>query len=321
MTATLAELNFSDLLIGDSGIFLKNLTGAPHNLTLVEGDLISDVEKVRTALDTEAKGRDEFPLDYDGIRYRVSKTQTVGGLLYVMRKGAPDVPDIWKLGLVSALVEKLLDKNRKEGLILFSGQMGSGKTTTASALIKAWLEKFGGHAVALEDPPELPLQEQCTKNGRCYQIDISGKSMADEIIRTLRRAANLIFLGELRDAGAISEALRASINGHLIVATIHASSPMAALQKILTMGSKIDGVSTWPTLAQGFEAVVHQKMDPVSRRVSTHFLFAEQVSEASSCSVRAKIRSDDIHKLTDNMTQQMTRMRNELRLQGRNKAV
>jgi len=314
----LATLDFSDLLIEDTGSFLKHLFGASQVLTPVEEDLIIDLAGIKKELEEKGSDLNEFPLIYDGIIYRVSKSKTVNGPLYVMRKGRSEIPDINKIGLPTYLINKLLSPERKDGLILFSGQMGSGKTTTACSLITAWLAKFGGHAVALEDPPELPLQKQCTENGRCYQIDISGKSMADEIVKTLRRAADLIFLGELRDSNAISEALRASINGHLIVATIHASGPKEALQKIITMGSRLDGNTTMPTLAQGFEAVIHLDFDPIEKRLSVQFLFAEGQHEHDSEAVRAKIREGQFHTLASVINAQRNKMTIEMRSQRKN---
>lgn len=310
---TLAELDFSDLLIGASGTFLKNLFGAPKALTQINeaGDnaLSTDLIGIKGALERSEHEPPEFSLKYDQIMYRVSKAQTVDGLLYVMRKGKPTVPEINELGLPSFLIDKLLSSHRKDGLILISGQMSSGKTTTAAAFVKSWLDRYGGHAVTLEDPPEYPLQEQCTQNGRCYQFDITGKDMGQELAKTLRRAANLIFLGELRKAGAISEALEASINGHLIVATIHSSSPKAALQKIITLGSKIDGDSTCATLATGFAAVVHQDLDPKTKRVSVKFLFAEDGFDEQANAIRATIRDNTIHKLEDFISRQRNMMK------------
>ncbi len=308
---TLTELDFSDLLIEQNGCYLKNLAGAPKALTPVEDDLQTDVDRIKTALESRESSVKEFALTHDKITYRVSKTETIQGILYVMRKGRPEIPDIGSLGLPSYLINKLLSPSRKNGLILIAGQMGSGKTLTACSFLKAWLEKYGGHAIALEDPPELPLQEQCVENGRCYQIDISNRRMANEIVNTLRRAADLIFLGELRDEDAISESLRASINGHLILATIHAAGIRDALQKMSIMGSKLDGPATLPTLSRGIEAVIYQELDPIRKRLSVRFLFAEGVRSSEAQGIRAMIREGNIDQLGRVIDSQKTQMRND----------
>ncbi len=306
--SALASLEFSDLLIEEQGFFLKNLTGAKQILTPVDKELEPEVQNIFKKLEENHNDRKEFALVHDQIRYRVSRTQTVNGFLYVLRKGKTFVPTLQELGVPPYVAEKLLSKDRKSGLVLISGKMSSGKTTTACALIKAWLEKYGGHAIAIEDPPELPLQEQCTDNGRCYQVDISGKSMSKEIVSTLRRAADLIFLGELRDEEAVSEALRASINGHLILATIHAPDIKETLQKLITMGSKVDGTAAHKTLAQGFEAVVHQDFNPTHKRLSVKFLFAEGYNTTDASGIRGKIREDRIHNLEDDINLQHNQM-------------
>tara|TARA_B100000614_G_C14459519_1_gene457821 strand:- start:330 stop:929 length:600 start_codon:yes stop_codon:yes gene_type:complete len=191
--------------------------------------------------------------------------------------------------------------------------MASGKTYTATALVKAWLEKFGGLAVALEDPPEAPLQEDCVKNGRCLQIDITGQSMAAELKNTLRRSASLIFLGELRDEDAVRQALTASINGHLILATVHAKSVITTLQKLVTMANSESAAST---LAQGLQGIVHQHYHFRRKYLEASYLFADSGTAADrstrqanfEAGIRDRIRKGDYHRLAGELDRQQSSM-------------
>ncbi|MDA0629118.1 ATPase, T2SS/T4P/T4SS family, partial [Acinetobacter baumannii] len=140
-------------------------------------------------------------------------------VVFVLRRFPAKVPTFESLNLHNGYVSKLMQQ-RLSGLIVIAGPFGAGKTTTASALIAARLSKFGGVAITIEDPPEMPLEGKHGE-GVCYQTWADRGGFGDATRKMARFAPSIIFLGEVRDAETAAEALRASINGRLVVCTAH----------------------------------------------------------------------------------------------------
>jgi twitching motility protein PilT len=201
------------------------------------------------------------------------------------------VPVLSQLGFAKTYQSLLCSADLNKGLVVFCGGMGSGKTTSASALVKTRLQSFGGHAITLEDPPELPLQGIHGK-GLCLQKEVTDFGQA--IIESLRYGApEIIYLGELRAPSDVSQALRAAVNGHLIIATIHAGSVIEAAQRISSLGSAVDGREmTQDLMASGLGVFVHQTLNTVKetglKSLKVEFL---QVAGEQGLSAQSLIRA------------------------------
>ncbi|MEY4488110.1 MAG: hypothetical protein RIQ79_618, partial [Verrucomicrobiota bacterium] len=111
-----------------------------------------------------------------------------------------------------------------EGLVLVAGPTGSGKTSTAYAL----LQMVSGPAintVTIEDPVEYALPH-------ATQIGINpkmGVTFESGLRTVLRQDPNVIFVGEMRDPESFKIGVRAAISGHLVVSTMHARDTVGAL--------------------------------------------------------------------------------------------
>jgi competence protein ComGA len=120
---------------------------------------------------------------------------------------------------------------RKNGLILFTGPTGSGKTTLAYALLHQ-IKKNGLSIISVEDPVEhyepglvqLQINETAGVN-----YDVSVKEI-------LRHDPDIIFIGEIRDTNSAKSAIRAALTGHLVISTMHAVSSLKALYRLLELG-------------------------------------------------------------------------------------
>jgi len=105
------------------------------------------------------------------------------------------------------------------GLILICGAPGSGKTTTASAILVSRLLKYGGFAYTIEDPPEIIALNGRHGNGYCTQTRVyDGAGGWEESIKEVLRsqpvgASLILFIGEIRNAEAARMAIRAASNG------------------------------------------------------------------------------------------------------------
>jgi twitching motility protein PilT len=299
-----SDIEFSDLIIGPTrqDSFLKNVANL-HGLQMVPESLEPVLRALRKQLDTIS--RTEFPLTLDLIQYRGSTMDTVDGRFYVLRRGMTELPNLFSLGIPAPVAAQLLNPKRSHGLVLFSGPMGSGKTTSASSFLVQRLLRYGGHAVSLEDPPELPIHGP-HGTGMCFQTDVPDSDFGTALVRVLRFAApEIIYIGELRESRAVCQALRAAVNGHLIIATIHGSGIIESLDRVLALGREHDGESAADLLADGLSAVIHQTLEGLPKKLKTQFLFT---THATSDSTRAKIRAGGTIQLGTEIQAQRNRL-------------
>lgn len=110
----------------------------------------------------------------------------------------------------SEIVQKILIS---KGLILIAGKTCSGKTT----LLYSCISNFDGNCITLEDPVEYELRN-------ASQTDVSKIGYTDGIKSALRQSPDLICIGEIRDDDSASAAIRATLTGHTVIATVHAIS-------------------------------------------------------------------------------------------------
>lgn len=312
MCSRLRDMDFHDLLIeavaGPSGVTAAFLKGVPGRdgalLPVFPGDTACAEEVLTIYEGLRTLGAQEASYLHDGVSYRATGSSTVKGQLWVLRKPRGRIPALGELGFPAALVRRLVAV--RGGLVVFSGAMGQGKTTSASAFVHERLVELGGHAVTLESPPELPLHGP-HGGGYCFQREIPESSYEEGLIRSLRLGnPSLIFLGELRAGGGTVQALQAAINGHLIVATAHASGVEETLMRLVSLAA-MNGVAPHALLADGLSAVVHQQLQPHGNKHILHlgFLFAD---DESSASVRGMIREQRLHQLGTEITAQRNRL-------------
>ena len=283
-------------------------------------DAPSSITKEAQHFFNRAKESDalNFCIEFEGVNYRCAKGQTADGLTIAIRKPIIGPPDINQLGYHKALIKRLVSNDvsggMNHGLVVFSGVTCSGKTTSAGALLTERLARYGGLAVTIEDPIELPLQGGYGPNnhGRCYQFnnveELGGVGKTGEL--SLRFASpNIIFYGEIRDARAASEALKAALSGHLIITTIHSSGVPETLERLAAYASQESGESVYNLLANGLSCIIHQKLVPAihnnsqEKRLQLYvdFLFANDT-------IRAKIRDRELHSIYNDMQIQKNKM-------------
>lgn len=119
----------------------------------------------------------------------------------------------------------------EEGLFLVTGPTGSGKTTTLHALLRQ-LIRPGVNIVAIEDPVEYRVDEIAQ-----IQIDEHAGVTFPKVLRSvLRQDPDIILVGEIRDSETASIAVQAALTGHLVLATLHTNSALAAVPRLVDMG-------------------------------------------------------------------------------------
>jgi twitching motility protein PilT len=118
------------------------------------------------------------------------------------------------------------------GLVLITGAVGSGKSTTLAAMVEEINRKRSDHIITLEDPIEYvfkPAGCQITQR----EVHAHTESFGAALRASLREDPDVIMVGEMRDLETISLAITASETGHLVLATLHTSNAARTLDRVL----------------------------------------------------------------------------------------
>lgn len=141
----------------------------------------------------------------------------------------------------------------KSGLILFSGPVNSGKTTTMYQLVKNRMKKSKMQVISIEDPVEI-------KEDNFLQIQVNekaGNTYEESLKASLRHHPDIIIVGEIRDEETARMVLRGALTGHLIMASIHAKNAEGVIARMGELGISLE------MLQQTVIAIVFQKLIPI----------------------------------------------------------
>ena len=189
-----------------------------------------DIAEARAAQD----GRFSRRCGHRTLDIRAASLPLVSGENPVLRlldrnKG---VQPLNQLGLpATALAQLQTMMRRPSGLLLLTGPTGSGKTSTLYSIL-AELSTEQVNIMTLEDPVEyqMPGLRQCSLG------DAVKLGFADGVRALMRQDPDVLLIGEIRDAASAAMALRAALTGHLVLATLHTSSAIGALPRLLDLG-------------------------------------------------------------------------------------
>lgn len=299
MTAKkLKDVNFVDLYITGNSFEIS----IGSNRSTVDNELKGDAVVLREACKQKLSKTQipEFSIKHDDVLYRVTVLNDPAYQpIFFIRKSTAQILPLDALNIRED-VEELISKPVLDGLILIAGKMANGKTTTASSIVSHRLNLFGRVAVAIEDPIETNLGGQ-HGSGICYQSEASrfDGGYKESLIRTLRTGTDIIFIGEIRDSDTASEVVKASINGHLIISTIHAGSIKEAIEKLY----RLCDVSTRQSLGEGLQAVVHQTLENIGKGTTRRRLVSN--SFIMNDAARSMILSEDFPKISQIVTEQL----------------
>ena len=148
-----------------------------------------------------------------------------------------------------------------QGLILFSGVTGSGKSTSIASMLDYVNQRKKVHIITIEDPIEYIFNDaKATINQR--EIGIDATNFNDALRALVRENPDVVLVGEMRDYETFEAAIRAAETGHLVFGTIHASSAWQTFGRIYDLFPENERDQIRKLLAYNLRAIIYQKLLP-----------------------------------------------------------
>ena len=228
------------------------------------GDLFSVVDRLA---DDQARIKFQQNMEMDTSymlkdisRFRVNICMDDGKPRLVMRVVPLSAPQIEELNLPPILARMCSLRN---GLVLFTGPTGSGKSTSLAAMIDRINSTRTDHIITIEDPLEFVHNN---KAGIVTQREVGQDTLnfGNALRAALRQDPDIILIGEMRDAETVKIALSASETGHLVLSTLHTVDAVETLHRILEFFESEQQVQIRNQLASVLRCICSQRILPVA---------------------------------------------------------
>jgi twitching motility protein PilT len=227
---------------------------------LGDSELDGYVEEILTESQQQRfrKGQDiDFSyVSEDGGRFRVNVFHKATGVGATFRNIPNQIPSMESLNLPSIL-HKFCDLH--QGMVLVTGSTGTGKSTTLAAMIDHLNTTRNLNIISLEDPIEFVHP---SKKSQVIQRELGTHipSFAEGVRAALREDPDVILVGELRDGETISMAMTAAETGHLVLGTLHTTSAVKSIDRIIDALPSDQREQTKSFLSHSLHAVVTQNL-------------------------------------------------------------
>lgn len=193
---------------------------------------------------------------YDDVRVRVNLFRQQGHVSSAVRILSDKIPNVHDLGLPPAVLTLPL---LHSGIVLITGETGSGKSTTLAAMLDEVNHTRTDHIITLEDPIEyIYTPDKCVINQR--EIGKDTASYAAGLRAVLREDPDVILIGEMRDLNTIETALTAAETGHLVFSTLHTNSAADSMDRIVNVFPEGQQKQIAMQLSMTLKAVISQQL-------------------------------------------------------------
>jgi twitching motility protein PilT len=191
-------------------------------------------------------------------RFRVNIFSQQRHYSIVLRQLESKVPTIGNMKLPDSFYDMAKELN---GIVIFTGATGTGKTTSLAAILEEINERRSVHVVTLEDPIEYQHpHKKATFNQRELGQDFD--AFANGLRAALRQAPKVILVGEMRDRETVEIGLTAAETGHLVFTTLHTVDAGQTINRILGMFSNEEEKQVRIRLADTIRWIVSQRLLP-----------------------------------------------------------
>lgn len=260
------RLNASDIHIENQRTHMRirmRVDGVLHPVADLDNDryrvilgALASRANISTASKDSQSGHMQQEIDRDGVKHilniRVEMIPTMYGQDSVLRLFNFDesMLNLDRLGIKPterAQIDEVVKHPR--GMVLIVGPNGAGKSTTLYSMINA-LNTTKRKIITLEDPIEYGITGVTQ-----VPVDTSGEQkFADELRSVLRLDPDVLMIGEIRDADTAKTAIQASITGHLVLSSFHASSTSTAFSRM------IDLIGVNPIFSSAIRLLIAQRL-------------------------------------------------------------
>lgn len=234
----------------------------------------------------------DFALQFNNTRFRVNAFHTLHGAAASLRLVPQIIKTMDELQMPPAI--KGLAKLR-QGLVLFTGATGSGKSTSLAAIIDEINTNSCQNIITIEDPIEFIHKSKKSLISQ-RQVGDNTLSFANALRSALREDPDVILVGEMRDLETIQLALTAAETGHLVFGTLHTNSAAQTIHRIIDVFPSESKATIRAMLASSLRAVVAQRLV----RTKTGRCSAFEILLANP-SIRNLIREDQIPQIQSMM--------------------
>lgn len=258
----------SDIHICAGRAPIVRLHGELTYLTNEDDKVVNSHELLFEILSPEQRDLFQEMLDIDFAYTSLSRQRYRGNLFMQYRGGvngvfriiSQTIPELDSLGLPAA-VRKFTTLH--QGLVLVTGPMGSGKTTTLASLVNQINQTRADHILTIEDPIEyIHTSKKGIVNQREVRVHTSSYTAA--LRSALREDPDVIMVGELRDLETISLALTAAETGHLVFGTLHTTDAVGTVNRIIDVFPPGEQNKIRIMLAESLKGVLSQQLIPRS---------------------------------------------------------
>jgi len=227
--------------------------------------VIRMIEHLARHLPVQPKVEGSHNLDFqytleNVAHFRVHAMATSLNYGIVARRIPKTIPTFEDLKLPPVIREICKYKN---GLILVGGATGSGKSTTLAAMLHSIIQERPVHIVTLEDPIEFRYPTDCPGTVTQREVGSDVETYTQGLNDALREAPDIILAGEIRDKDVIQLALTAAETGHLVAATVHATTAIGTIQRMMGAFSLEEQDAFMERMAESLRAIIVQKLLPL----------------------------------------------------------
>lgn len=230
-----------------------------YEIVVKPDELDSLVHKLLTTAQLrilQTKHSVDIALSIKHVRLRINIFDTWRGVSLALRILPGIIPSLDMLNLLPVFDDII---NMREGLVLFCGPTGSGKTTTISGIINEINKQRATHIVTLEDPIEYRFP-----SGKSFiqqrEYGTHFTSFTQGLTDVLREDPDVIFVGELRSPETMRLALDGAESGHLVISTMHSSTPEETILRFINSFDSTSQEFARSQLATALQAIVVQRL-------------------------------------------------------------
>lgn len=238
--------------------YVSNYTLTAEDSLRLNTVLLNDTQK-KTYLE---KKDFDYALAVTGAeRYRVNLMFHKNGAAGAYRMVPAETRSLAELGYAKHTETLMKMLSYHNGLILITGPVGSGKTTTLASIVDHLNQSRTDHIITVEDPIEV-VQPAKGCNVSQREVGTHTRTFHSALKGALREDPDIIIIGELRDLETIEMAISASETGHLVIGTMHTSDATTTLNRLLDVFPPAQQTQIRSSVSESLRGIVCQRLLP-----------------------------------------------------------